>query len=219
MGSMKSRLVVDGLEACSNIRHFETELSKSSNLAGIMSYGRAWYACRTGRGWSLGPSKFVGYAANDAKIYLSTHRQRDGRLTERILSQWFDEVPPGSPIYQELHSCLRTLFAKHDKSPNKLFRFYVFKSDLSASDLIGRKAKSAPKQELSSRITINSDICFGRPCIRGMRIRVSDVLDLLAAGNDKSQILADYPYLESQDLDAVLEYASRAVRHRIIEAA
>jgi len=219
MTMSKSRLALDGTEACSNVRRFEAELDKSPDLAGIMSYGRAWYACRTGRNWSLGPSKFVGYAANDAKTYLSTHRERDGRLTERILSQWFDEVSSGSPIYEELHSYLRALFAKHDKSPNKLFRFYVFKSDLSASDLIGKKGKTAPKQGLSSRITVDPNICFGRPCIRGMRIRVSDVLDLLAAGNERSQILADYPYLESADLDAVLEYASHAVGHRVIEAA
>lgn len=219
MAGLKSRLALDGAEACSNIRRFEAELDRSSNLAGIMSYGRAWYACRAGRSWSLGPSKFVGYAGNDAKTYLSTHRERDGRLTERILSQWFEEVSSGSPIYEELHSCLKVLFAKHNKSPNKLFRFYVFKPDLSASDLLGKKTKSAQRRAMSSRITINPNICFGRPCVRGMRIRVSDVLDLLAAGNERSQILADYPYLENEDLDAVLEYASHSVGHRVIEAA
>jgi uncharacterized protein (DUF433 family) len=219
MAGSRSRLVLDGAEARANIRRFGAELSESSELAAIMSYGRAWYACRTGRGWSLGPSKFVGYAANDAKAYLSTHRERDGRLTERILSQWFDEVSSNSPVYDELNACLRTLFAKHGKSPNKLFRFYVLKSDLPASDLVRKSVKPVAKKELSSRITVDADVCFGRPCIRGMRIRVSDVLDLLAAGNDRSRILGDYPYLESEDLDAVLEYAAQAVGHRIIEAA
>ena len=69
------------------------------------------------------------------------------------------------------------------------------------------------------RITVEPDKRDGKPCIRGMRIRVTDVLDLLAAGNSKDRILADYPYLEGEDIDAVLEYASNALSHRVIEAA
>jgi uncharacterized protein (DUF433 family) len=61
-----------------------------------------------------------------------------------------------------------------------------------------------------SRMTINPDICGGRPCIRTMRIRVSDVIDLLAAGEPRSAILADYPYLKDEDTTAALEYASAA---------
>lgn len=59
------------------------------------------------------------------------------------------------------------------------------------------------------RITISPDVCAGRPTIRGLRIRVKDVLDLLAAGATKDEILADYPYLEPEDISAVLEYAAR----------
>lgn len=69
-----------------------------------------------------------------------------------------------------------------------------------------------------SRITTNPDICGGRPCIRNMRIRVSDVLDLLAAGEPRTAILADYPYLEDKDITAALEYASAASSHRVIAA-
>jgi uncharacterized protein (DUF433 family) len=69
-----------------------------------------------------------------------------------------------------------------------------------------------------SRITTNPDICGGRPCIRNMRIRVSDVLDLLAAGEPRTTILADYPYLENEDITAALEYASAASSHRVIAA-
>lgn len=46
------------------------------------------------------------------------------------------------------------------------------------------------------RITTNADVCGGRPCIRGLRVRVTDVLDLLAAGAAREEILADLPYLE-----------------------
>lgn len=58
------------------------------------------------------------------------------------------------------------------------------------------------------RITINPQQCGGRPCIRGMRIRVKDILDLLAAGADTKEILEDYLYLEDADITAALEYAA-----------
>jgi uncharacterized protein (DUF433 family) len=69
-----------------------------------------------------------------------------------------------------------------------------------------------------SRITTDPDICGGRLCIRNMRIRVSDILNLLAADEPRAAILADYPYLEDQDITAALEYASAASSHRIIAA-
>jgi uncharacterized protein (DUF433 family) len=61
--------------------------------------------------------------------------------------------------------------------------------------------------KLTERITFNPKQCGGRPCIRGMRIRVKDVLDLLAAGVSAEEILADYPYLERDDIAACLEFA------------
>ena len=61
---------------------------------------------------------------------------------------------------------------------------------------------------MTDRITFNPNQCGGRPCIRGMRIRVKDVLDLLAAKVPEAEILADYPYLESEDIVACLEYAA-----------
>ena len=54
------------------------------------------------------------------------------------------------------------------------------------------------------RITVDPTVCGGRPCIRGIRIRVKDVLDLLAAGATRDEILADYPYLEPDDITAVV---------------
>lgn len=59
------------------------------------------------------------------------------------------------------------------------------------------------------RNTANPEQCAGHPCIRSMRIRVKDVLDLLAAGASREEILEDYPYLEAGDIQAVLEYAAR----------
>lgn len=64
---------------------------------------------------------------------------------------------------------------------------------------------------LQTRITTNPKQCGGRPCIRGMRIRVSVVLDLFAAGLTAAQILEEMPDLEKEDLQAALQYASRKI--------
>jgi uncharacterized protein (DUF433 family) len=69
------------------------------------------------------------------------------------------------------------------------------------------------------RITSDPQICGGRPCIRGQRIRVTDILDLLAGGSSRTEILTDFPYLEEDDITAALEYASRALDHPIIRTA
>ena len=71
---------------------------------------------------------------------------------------------------------------------------------------------------LLERITVNPEQCGGRPCIRGMRIRVSDVLDLFAAGFSADQILAELPDLEPEDLKACLHFAARYLDHPILVA-
>ena len=67
-----------------------------------------------------------------------------------------------------------------------------------------------------SRITVDPEQCGGRPCLRGMRIRVSDVLQLLANGATHEEILEDYPYLEEGDILAALEYAARQLDHAVL---
>jgi len=68
------------------------------------------------------------------------------------------------------------------------------------------------------RITINPGQCGGRPCIRGMRIRVVDVLDLFAAGLSSEEILEEMPDLEAEDLQAALQYAARRLDHPVLAA-
>lgn len=63
--------------------------------------------------------------------------------------------------------------------------------------------------ELLKRITVDPEVCAGRPCIRGLRIRVADILNLLASGAPLEEILQDYPYVEREDISAVLEFAAR----------
>ena len=72
--------------------------------------------------------------------------------------------------------------------------------------------------DVLTRITINSDRMHGRPCIRDLRITVGDVLGLLSAGQSREEILREYPYLESADIDAVLAFAARQADHPIIAA-
>ena len=66
------------------------------------------------------------------------------------------------------------------------------------------------------RVTTNPDIFGGRPCISGLRVRVKDVLDMLAGGATPADILTDFPYLEEGDIAAALEYAAQHVNHPII---
>jgi len=70
----------------------------------------------------------------------------------------------------------------------------------------------------ADRITFNPKQCGGRPCIRGMRIRVKDVLDLLAARVPEAEILADYPDLEPEDIQACIEYAAAQLDHPVLQA-
>ena len=72
--------------------------------------------------------------------------------------------------------------------------------------------------ELMDRITVNPQQCGGRPCIRGMRIRVIDVIDLLAAGLSPAQVVEELPDLEAADVSACLRFASRRLDHPILAA-
>jgi uncharacterized protein (DUF433 family) len=67
------------------------------------------------------------------------------------------------------------------------------------------------------RITVNPEICTGKPCIRGLRFPVSRVLGLLAAGETKDSILKAYPYLEPEDIDETLQYAASLAEEETIE--
>ncbi len=71
---------------------------------------------------------------------------------------------------------------------------------------------------LLDRISIDPGVVHGRPAIRGTRMRVSDVLSLLAAGADEAEILEDYPYLTADDIKACLAYAAAQADHTILSA-
>jgi uncharacterized protein (DUF433 family) len=73
------------------------------------------------------------------------------------------------------------------------------------------------REELLARITINPDVCFGKPCICGHRIWVSLILDFLAAGQSIEEILSEYPDLEEADILACIAYGAEMARERYVE--
>ncbi len=73
--------------------------------------------------------------------------------------------------------------------------------------------------EILDRITVEPGKCGGRPCIRGTRMRVMDVLELLAANASHDEILADYPFLQPADIQAALLYAARQADHVVLISA
>ncbi len=78
-----------------------------------------------------------------------------------------------------------------------------------------------PMTEFSehARITFDAKQCGGQACIRGLRMRVSDILDMLAGGATRTEILTDFPYLEDADITAALTYAARSAESRVVVAA
>ena len=73
--------------------------------------------------------------------------------------------------------------------------------------------------DYSDRITFNPKQCGGRPCIRGLRIRVKDILEMLGGGMTEAEILEDYDYLEPEDIRAALQFASKQSDHPVFKAA
>jgi uncharacterized protein (DUF433 family) len=71
---------------------------------------------------------------------------------------------------------------------------------------------------IQERITVDPEICGGRPCIRGLRVRVKDTLEMLAGSSTRAEILADFPYLQDEDITAALEFAARAVDYPTLVA-
>ena len=71
----------------------------------------------------------------------------------------------------------------------------------------------------AERITFDAEQCGGRPCIRHYRLRVKDVLDMLAAGGSEPEILKDYPFLEPEDIRACLEFAAEQANYPVLTSA
>lgn len=83
----------------------------------------------------------------------------------------------------------------------------------------GIEAQESEDFLMKDRITVNPEVCGGRPCIRGLRIRVKDILELLASGATRDEILEDFPYLEPDDIVAALQFAALQSDHPVLRSA
>lgn len=205
------------VEVQGNIRRFRQELQSHVPLIKRLRQARAWYALHDVSGWIFGPSKFVGYKDNTAEQYLETSGrsgEAHGGATERNLAKWFSEVDPKSGRGRELFSALEEFLSEFGQVPNEVARINMLKPHLQqdASD------KRAP-EDLLGRISVDARICGGRPCISGTRMRVTDIVEAIAAGATREELLHDFDYLTEDDIAAALLYAARAADHRIIRTA
>jgi uncharacterized protein (DUF433 family) len=208
-------------EVTRNIHRYQTEMAANELLRGRAGYVRAWYAERAETGWVFAPSKFAGYQLASAAEYLAesgNSGQRDGRETERILSKWYDIVEPHSRLGRELRNALTGFLTAFGQTPNKLARINVPKNISDRPSVQGRRS-DGEDDHLLSRISVDRQICGGRPCIRGTRMRVVDIVDAIAHGVTRNELLRDFDYLTADDIAAALLYAARATDHRVVRTA
>lgn len=214
---MARALVASLDEVVDNIVRYEHEVRGSPELAARMTRVHAWYALESDDGtWSFAPSKFVGYVQTTAANYLKDARRRDSGQTEKVLEEWFEAEPPDTPRGARLADALRKFIGSLGYAgPRKGARICVPRQGVAC----GGDAAIGPALPLHDRIHVDAAICGGRPHIRGTRVRVCDILDLLAGGAAPSDVLADYPYLTEADLRAAVGFGADASRHRIVPAA
>ncbi len=203
-------------QVIANIRRFADELPGNPALQANLGYVQSWYALRIeGDRWVFAPSKFVAYRDNTAKRFLETFRKRpDGGRPEQILRTMFDEIDPESGLGRQLMDELHDYVGGFDRTPRRRVRISIVSEEAGDSP-----APVLSDRALLSRITTIAEVCGGRPCIKGTRMRVSDIVDMLAAGATRGEILEDFPYLTEEDLSAALAYAARATDHRVVRAA
>lgn len=128
---MKTPLVTKSEQAIANIKSFQTELlsnRKCNALVDTLSFFRAWYAIQDGEKWIFAPSKFIGYVDLDAATYEENHKKTDGRVTEVVLRQWFQETSDGE-LADTLREELSELLSVFGKQPNSLARISVLRSE------------------------------------------------------------------------------------------
>jgi uncharacterized protein (DUF433 family) len=203
-------------QVAENIRTFQEELHTSQELQRRLGQMHSWYALKESEYWIFAPSKYVGYADNTAREYIRTAKvSADGGETEAILSQWFAPLEHGSDQEARLRESLVAFLAAFGRTPRRGARISVVSADAPGDASTARRADEA----LLDRISTNPAVNGGRPGIRGTRMRVSDILDMLASGATNAEILADYPYLQADDIAAALAYAARASDHRVIRVA
>lgn len=210
----RQRVVISVDEVVENIRAYSKSVAEHPGLVSRMKQHPAWYAVRDKSGqWIFGPSKFVGYRDANAAEYLGSYSRKDGKETEPALSEWFDPVNPETPLGRELRQEFVRFAERYGKTPNRRWRVSVTQDEFAA------RGGSRQRSNAGERIAFDPEICGGRPRIAGTRVRVSDIVAALAEGASTKEILKDFPYLSEGDISAALNYAARAVDHRVVKAA
>jgi uncharacterized protein (DUF433 family) len=212
-------LVTSEQSAIQNIRGFEKEARKDERLRARMPLAHSWYAVQgEGGEWLFAHSKYAGYENNNATRYLEAATPWggiSGGPTERALAQWFVEVDPDTSLGKEIHQALGNFLAKMRSRPRKGARICVLRSELDRHPAAG----GARSEAFLARISTDPRICGGRPCIKGTRMRVSDLLQMMADGATQAEISEDFPYITAEDIAAALAFAAKASDHRVIRAA
>lgn len=218
---MEDALVSSPNEVIVNIEKYNADLKSSDLLRAGMTKVKGWYVHEIKPGvYRFGASKVVGYREADAETYAQRRNFRDGGVTEKILGQWFDVVTETDPRYSALYSALSVfLFEYGHNRPNASARINMLKPGLRSPDFRDSRHGARERSSLVDRIAVDMTICGGRPHIRGTRVRVSDVLGMLAEKVPEEEILSDFPYLVQDDLLAALAYGAAAADHLVIEAA
>jgi uncharacterized protein (DUF433 family) len=216
---MKPRTVTSAQEAIENIRHYQNAIQENHEIQARVARVWSWYAIKDSKSgaWQFAPSKFIGYRNPSAKLYLqgtADHGEFDGRITERILAQWFMVLERGSKRERELMDALGEFLAGFAKAPGARARINVSKTDIS---VVTRPFVDV--DNLLRRVSSDPAICGGRPCIKGTRMRVADIVEAIAQGATQEDLLADFDYLSKEDIAAALLYAARATDHRIVRTA
>jgi len=212
------KLVSSAEQVASNIRRFADEVAESSEMQSRLSQVHDWYALHLpGGSWAFGPSKFVGYRDNTVKKYLENYRTRaNGGETEQALDPVSIEVEPDSRLERELTSALEEFLDRWGRKPRRGSQIRLVSED---EPDIAIAPKRKTDEALLDRISSDPDICGGRPCIKGTRMRVIDIVEAIAHGATQEELLRDFDYLTAQDISAALLYAAHASNHRVVQTA
>jgi len=216
---MRPITVTSPEEVIENIRRYQKAIAQNSEIRARVAMVQSWYAFKEDQShaWKFAPSKFIGYRDAKADRYLAESGKDgvfDGRVTERVLSEWFMVPEPGSKLERELIDALRTFLAGFSKAPGARARISVLRANVTVP-----VRPSVNVGGLLGRISSDPAICGGRPCIKGTRMRVADIVEAIAHGASQQELLADFDYLTEEDIAAALLYAARATEHRVVRTA
>lgn len=215
---MPQAAVTSASQVVQNIERYQKAVREHPAIRARVGRVWSWYAFKDAIGsWRFAPSKFVGYRDANAESYLAGsgfEGDLDGRMTERVLTQWFVVPEKGSKLERELTESLRAFLAEFGKAPGARARINVLAANTDAALPVARGADS-----LLSRITADPAVCGGRPCIKGTRMRVADIVEAMAQGATKEELLKDFDYLDERDIAAALLYAARSADHRVVRTA